>query len=297
MADKDRTPNDPSGAPFDEDEDLFDFPIIEMTLEGLQERSSANSEVRTLPPDPGPPPALPKQAPMPAQASTMGSNPPAASAPPPAPASIADPRPKPVTVVAPLAAIHDEESIVDETAPSVSLARRARRLGVRVALALLIVMNAGGFWFVWRTHTRFGSGLDELRAEIDTASKRLERARRDVNDRAPTADLGGAGGLEGIDALERTAIQIATDEIRTGDYGSARKRLSRLLARAERMSPGLRAEVEPRAAYLIAQSYHDEARARSGVKAASEKPVDDKQSDGKQPNDKPNADMPAGGKH
>ncbi len=292
MAAQERTPNDQGGAPFDEDEDLFDFPIIEMTLEGLQERTTASSEVRTLPPDPGPPPALPKQASMPAPASTLSSTTPPAPTPAPLAGPIPEQRPKPVMVAAPLAAIPNEEADEEVQAPRASLLRRTRLLGVRVALALLIVLNAGGFWFLWRTHTRFGSGLDELRAEIDTASKRLERARRDVNDRAPTGDFASAGGLEGIDALERTAIQIAAEEIRTGDYGSARKRLSRLLARAERMSPGLRAEVEPRAAYLIAQSYHDEARARSGAKIASEPHVDDKAAA-----DKAHAEQPAEEKH
>jgi hypothetical protein len=290
-------PNDPSGMPFDEDEDLFDFPIIEMTLEGLQERATASSEVRTLPPDPGPPPALPKQSQMPAQASTMGSTPPVASNPAPAPAPIPDMRPKPVTVAAPLAAVAHQEAIDEEPVASDSIARRVRRVGVRIAVALLIVVNAGGFWFLWRTHTRFGSGLDELRAEIDTASKRLERARRDVNDRVPSASFDSTGGLEGIDALERTALQIATDEIRTGDYGSARKRLSRLLARAERMSPGLRAEVEPRAAYLIAQSYHEEARARSGVKPASEKASAQAPAGDKAVGDKAESGAPLGDKH
>jgi hypothetical protein len=140
--------------------------------------------------------------------------------------------------------------------------RRQRVRGMRIALILLLGLNAIGFWFLWRTHSTFGAGLDGLRAELDDAALRLERARRDVERGVGTS--ASTFGLEAVDALERTAIELATNEIHAGDYGAARRRLSRLLVRAERMSPGLRAEIEPRAAYLIAQSYHDEARTRKG---------------------------------
>jgi hypothetical protein len=265
---------DPAGVPFDEDEDLFDFPIVEMTLEGLQERSSTNPQPRTMPVEPVPPPALPKPASKPQAAPTLSSQPPAplpapAPAPkPPAakPAPKVEARPAPAPVLASLAAVPPREDEVAEPMPPARASRRWRMRGMRIAVVLLIVTNAGAFWFLWRTHSAFGAGLKDLRAEIDTAAKRLERARRDVNDRGTSYVAGGSESLEAVDALERTAIQLATDEIRAGEYGAARRRLSRLLARAEHMSPGLRAEVEPRAAYLIAQSYHDEALARSGAK-------------------------------
>jgi hypothetical protein len=143
--------------------------------------------------------------------------------------------------------------------------RLTRMRGLRLAVIMLLGLNATGFWFLWRTHSSFESGLDTVRAEIDGAAMRLERARRETMERGSASFSGGGTDMEAIEALERTALDLAANEIRAGDYGAARRRLSRLLVRAERMAPGLRAEVEPRAAYLIARSYHDEAQARKGT--------------------------------
>jgi hypothetical protein len=251
--------NGPANAPFDEDEDLFDFPIIEMTLDGLQERTpGSTSHQRNAPVQPAPPPALPKPAAAPVAASPSG---PIAPAP-----VVVEAKPIPVPA-APLPVARVPDAPIDPPPETPTPApRRSRMRGMRIALILLIGLNATGFWFLWRTHSTLRAGVDDLRAEIDTAAMRLERARRDATERGgPTISTGGAT-LDAVDALERTAIELATDEIRAGEYGAARRRLSRLLVRAERMSPGLRAEIEPRAAYLIAHSYHDEAQARTGAK-------------------------------
>lgn len=284
-------PIEPAGVPNDEDEDLFDFPIIEMTLEGLQERTPG-SGARPLsgPMQPAPAAPLPKPAGAPATSPTLGSAPPtdvkSAGAPKPAPAPRAQPAPKvaPPAKVAPAtkapqpvaaakptpvaAAVAPE--IAPETEELVEVApapRRSMRLrGVRIAMLLLLALNVTGFWFLWRTHSTLKAGLDDLHGQIDDAALRLERARRDALGHNTGTFTGGGQGLDAVDALERTAIDLAMGEIRAGDYGAARRRLSRLLVRAERMSPGLRAEIEPRAEFLIAHSYHDEALARTGAK-------------------------------
>jgi hypothetical protein len=295
-------PIDASGVPFDEDEDLFDFPIIEMTLDGLQERTpGADPRPRSSPSQPAPAAPLPAKlppvvapasstvAPAPAVDETKPTAPIPAAQKPAVPGSAAQ-KPPPAVPAAqkpagPIPAAQKPAATKASAAPAqVPIAtlmaapaappvredvvapppRRSRMRGMRVAMLLLLGLNGLGFWFLWRTHSTFGAGLDGLRAELDDAALRLERARRDV-ERGVGAVPGGAG-LETVDALERSAIEIAVNEIKNGEYGAARKRLSRLLVRAERMSSGLRAEIEPRAAYLIATSYHDEARARKAAK-------------------------------
>jgi len=284
VAANEQGPVDSSGAPFDENEDLFDFPVIEMTLEGLQERTPGSGDrQRPAPPQPAPAAPLPAKA-TPPPPPAMGSVPPPPTVHEPsfAPAKSAAPKPaapkpdspkpempKPDRVAPPPAQVPIASIMTAPVAPPAveeppPPPRRQRVRGMRIALILLLGLNAIGFWFLWRTHSTFGAGLDGLRAELDDAALRLERARRDVERGVGMAPIGV--GLEAVDALERTAIDLAINEIRNGEYGAARKRLSRLLVRAERMSPGLRAEIEPRAAYLIATSYHDEARARNGEK-------------------------------
>ena len=135
------------------------------------------------------------------------------------------------------------------------------------ALVILFVSNAAGFWYVWSTRTSFGAGIEDLRTELDDASKRLERARREVAAQAGTAVLTDEQiELARVSALERSSVAMAENEIFSGEYGAARRRLNKLLAQADRMSASLRAEIEPRATYLLAKSYLDEARARQGGK-------------------------------
>lgn len=269
MTAQEQGPVDANGAPFDENEDLFDFPLIEMTLEGLQERTpGSGAGARSGSAQPTPTAPLPAKAASPSQVSPAAASvepPPVAPKPAlPKPAATSQPKPTapaPVPIAAVMAA-SVEPPPVEEVAPPPP--RRSRVRGIRIALILLLALNATGFWFLWRTHSTFGAGLDGLRAELDDAALRLERARRDVE--RGVGVMPGSLGLEAIDALERTALELATNEIRAGEYGSARRRLNRLLVRAERMSPGLRAEIEPRAAFLVAHSYHDEAQARKGAK-------------------------------
>ena len=294
MAATERGPETPASAPFDEDEDLFDFPIIEMTLEGLQERTpgaavhahAPAAQPSPAPALPKPPSAAPRTNPLPsgsppAPAAARGATDaaagasaksPAAKAPAAKPAVTKTPEPQPsAPKVAPAPIVADpldaDVASAGEAAPEPvpSGPRFLRTRGVRIALILLIGLNATGFWFLWRTHSTFGAGLDGLRAEIDDAALRLERARRETLERGSASILGPGAGLDAVDALERTALELAANEIRLGEYGAARKRLSRLLVRAERMSPGLRAEIEPRAAYLVAHSYHQEAMSRKGA--------------------------------
>jgi hypothetical protein len=143
-------------------------------------------------------------------------------------------------------------------------AARARRR----AVSCLFALNGAGFWYLWahaRVVRRGHRGI--CAASSTNASKRLERARREAaRRRARRLQTREEVELARVNALERSSIVMAENEIHGGDYGAARLRLYKLLAQAERMSAGMRAEIEPRATYLIAKSYLDEARARKGGK-------------------------------
>jgi len=238
----------------DEDEDLFDFPRIELTLTGLRDASFVGSAASTMPP------------PAPSLASVAAPLPRETTPPPPVQSA--------TTVTA-----HATPSIKHVTpAPSTTTStpisnppadvpgpRRTRPLMLVASLVLLFGLNAAGFFYLWKTRVTFGAGIEEMRTELDDASKRLERARRETSAQASTAILSeDEVEIARINALERSSIVMAENEIFGGEYGAARQRLYKLLAEADRMNKSLRAEIEPRATYLIAKSYLDEARARKG---------------------------------
>ncbi len=231
-----------------EDEDLFDFPRIELTLEGLRESSPVHADpAPTLASVAAPLPREPVPAPAPRPASTLTT--------PDAPS---------IKHVTPAASTVASTPITSPPADVPGPSRR-RPLLLVAALVALFALNGAGFWYLWRTRVSFGAGIEDLRTELDDASKRLERARREASAQAGTAILEpDQVEMARVNALERSSIAMAENEIHGGEYGAARLRLNKLLAQADRMHSSLRAEIEPRATYLIAKSYLDEARARKG---------------------------------
>ncbi|MBL8858669.1 MAG: hypothetical protein JNL28_09205 [Planctomycetes bacterium] len=236
-----------------EDDDLFDFPLIELTTEGLREEPRHDSSTRPLETLSSVAAALPRETPSPASKPKI--SPAAESAP-------------PIKMVTPEAAVPSGRQATAEATPTESdSALRQKPLLVIGALVALFILNGVGFWYLWRMRVSFGTGIDDLRNELDDASKRLERARRDAAAQSSSALMSDESiAIARVTALERSALVMAENEITGGDYGAARRRLNRLLAQADRMTPGLRAEIEPRAAYLVARSYLDEAQARRGDK-------------------------------
>jgi hypothetical protein len=233
---------------YGEDEDLFHFPTIELTLEGLRDGSVAGapSVVAPLPSDAG-------TAARPHTPSTILT-----------PPDHVAPAFKHVEPAPALPATHTPISSPPADVPGPS---RTRPVLLVASLMLLFALNGVGFWYLWRTRVSFGAGIEDLRTELDDASKRLERARREAAAQASTAlQTDDQVELARIAALERSAIALAENELFGGEYGAARRRLQKLLAQADRMNPSLRAEIEPRATFLIAKSYLDEARARQGGK-------------------------------
>lgn len=234
-----------------DDEDLFHFPPVELTLAGLRDASipDAPVSVSTLASVAAP---LPRESSTPLRAQS--------------PSTVNTPPPPTFKHVAPVdtrtASVPISHPPADVPGP-----RHKGPLLLVAALVVLFASNAAGFWYVWRTRTSFGAGIEDLRTELDDASKRLERVRREAAAKAVSAPLSDEQReLARVNALERSTITMAENEIFGGEYAAARIRLNKLLAQADRMNAGLRAEIEPRAAYLLAKSYLDEGRARAGGK-------------------------------
>ncbi len=305
-----------------EDEDLFDFPVIEMVLE--VEKSAERRTVGEV------------AAPIPAAAPAPAAAPQAHAAPAPAaakPAPTAAPAPKSEAKSAPAPAaaksapaqdvkqaaeiIEGLETVLDDELEDSRLARRgARRVATRVAngspaalLGGMLLLNLLTFAFFWYASASFRDGIQGLRDDLLLASRssaqRVEPARpetpKDVPhegthapivpgaDATPTehptdVDPSAAHTDEGDHALshatapttahplaafEETTLDLARQEIQAGEVLSARKRLYRMLALADRIDSELRADVEARARFLIAESYRSQAEAKD-AKSTSE---------------------------
>lgn len=253
-----------------ESEDLFDFPIVAIPVE-----HEAAPVAAIAPPAPMPAPvahAAPSIAPT--ITPVVASTPAAHHTSPPAAAPIqhvAEPAPKRVApaAVAPVRAVDDSaEAANDELVPQKGARRRfAGARSLWIAVGAIALLNVGGLWFVWHTHSSVGAGLETLREELDTTARRIDMERRQAVSKEHAATVAAANDPESspVGSIERASVEIALQQLNSGEYAAARVRLQRLLAQADRMDRSVRDELEPRIVYLVAQSYYDEARVRRGV--------------------------------
>lgn len=275
-----------------EDEDLFDFPVIEMLPEheGPAERRTAGEVVAPEAPAPAASPATAQAKPVPAPSKSA---------------------PTANTQVEQAAELIDGiEEVLDGELEQSRLARRGRRrapmvtaMGSPVAMLVgMLLLNLLTFGFFWYTSHSFRDGLEALHDDlvlatrsnaaprggvphdpspVDSAPKSRDPiepgahvgSKRDegapssehVEANPPTDERGVAATRDAKDsthplaAFERTTLELARQEIQSGEVVNARKRLHRLLALADRMDPELKEDVEARARFLVAESYRAQA--------------------------------------
>jgi hypothetical protein len=77
----------------------------------------------------------------------------------------------------------------------------------------------------------------------------------------PAAAGAGTQAPVPLEAFEKTALQMAREEIQAGEYAAARRRLSRLLATADRIEAEAREDIEAEASFLLASTYRKQAEA------------------------------------
>jgi len=252
-----------------EDEDLFDFPLVEMSLDA----------------------ELPVEArPAPAAAASA----PASSATPSSATRGAE--------VEDLAAVrqaeelieHIEGSLAEELEPQPAPRRSPQRarlaVGASSPLVLLggmLLLNLLTFGFLWFVSNNFRSGLEALRDELLVVTRSapaspVQAAESHVaapvavvqqplqpappapgpaND-AAAAKPAPVASAHPLAAFEETSLTLAAQEVRSGDFAAARQRLSRLLALADRIDASVRGDIEARARFLIAESYRAQAAAK-----------------------------------
>ena len=241
------------------DEDLFDFPVMEMTVEGVREVKP--EEIAA---------AVAAATAKPAAASSPSA--PAA----PAPTATTDD----VAAVAKAAALVDHlERVAPElleapvargtSAPTAGTRRDPRvlalvglALGVNLCLAVL----------AWRATDSVGAGVQDMREELARNAERIaqqnERIAELARQRAAAAPTVATTGTQtsaldnvapALEAYEDTALRLAQREIELGRHNDARVRLQRLLARIDAVDAARRAEVEAQASFLVAQSLQAQA--------------------------------------
>lgn len=287
-----------------EDEDLFDFPVIEMIYEGdkASERHAIAS-VGTAPAPSAPAPAsiapaapakaAPKsesaQAPSPKSAPTKSA--PAKSA----SSKSAQSAPKSGAKAAAASAHGDVQPAADlidqleealDDRRSLERGPRRRTSGARFALPLgaprvllggMLMLNVLTFAFFWMVSQSFRSGIESLRDDLLLATRNAPlvsvQAAPVTHEPAPVEPVATKTHTEPahvtppapanpLDAFEQTTLALAAKEIGAGEFMTARKRLNRLLALADRIDATLKADIEARARFLIAESYRAQGLAK-----------------------------------
>lgn len=239
----------------DLDLDLFDFPVIEMTLEGVKEVKPEDVAAST-------------EAVVSAAVATpaaVEAAKPAASAPAPA-APAGD-----VAAVAKAVALVEsiERAAPELLAPAAATSGPSRpnwnQKAVLALGGLVLLLNAGIGLLAWRTTTTVGAGVETMREELALNADRLARQNERIaelarqRDAAVAAAADATAPLPALEAFDATALRLARQEIDLGRAADARLRINRLLARIDAVDADRRADVEAEAVYLLAQSLQSQA--------------------------------------
>ena len=237
----------------DLDVDLFDFPVIEMTLEGVKEVKPEDVAAAVAAAVAAPAAEAPTAAP--AAAASTGAAAPAED----------------VAAVAKAAALVETiekaapELLVPAAAPSAPQASWNQK-AVLALVGVVLLVNAGIGLLAWRTSNNVGSGVATMREELALNADRLAKQNERIaelsrqRDAAVAAAANGAGEpLPALEAFDVAALRLARQEIDLGRNAEARLRLNRLLARIDAVEADRRADVEARAGYLLAQSLQSQA--------------------------------------
>lgn len=251
-----------------EDEDLFDFPVIEMKLEGEAEPRSPMPAAKPAAAEGGAGAVLGAQAPG-AQAASATPAPSAAAATAAATAAAAPATTTATTSSASKTSPGVTPAAAGTAAQSESPARTTPTLRpLLIGLAVFALINLVCMAFLWNASQSLQQGLEQLRhsaARIPQAAPAQQTAQADAPVSTTPAPA-PAPVLAPMESFDATALRLAREEIRTGNSGAARRRLAQLLAVIDRIDPQQRAGVETDALYLSAQALEAELKQRQGGK-------------------------------
>lgn len=178
------------------------------------------------------------------------------SAPPPAPAA----RPAPVAAVVPPA---DDELVPTARAGGRAARATTHRL-VLAAVAALVATQVGLALLAWNGQREDRSRIDELRRELALATQGLSHSTVRAGAPAAGPEPARAEAAPPLEAFEEQALALARSEIAEGAHDAARARLHRLLCVADRVDAARRERIEGEAAFLIAESWRATPRVPGG---------------------------------
>ena len=129
-------------------------------------------------------------------------------------------------------------------------------------VAALVLTNVLGLFFLWRTARTYQSSVQAMNEKLAETLRRQGEAQAQASAAAaqhPSNDV--AHPATGLESFEQSTLQVAREEIQSGEFADARRRLSRLLAVADRIDAEAREDVEAQAAFMIASTYRKQAEA------------------------------------
>ena len=235
----------PAPAPkalLDDDEDLFDFPVVEMKLES----SAPVAAQKPVPPVATKPVAVKPVAP-----------------PAPAPAPVVAPVQEQQDIAQAAQIVEDLEQLLgaDEAPPAPVRRWKGPSPLALAGIAALVLTNVLGLFFLWRTAQSYQSSVQAMNEKLAETLRRQGEAQSlaaaDAQPKRSDVPLAPAG----LQSFELSTLQVAREEILAGEYADARRRLSRLLAVADRIESDAREDIEAQAAFLIASTYRKQAEA------------------------------------
>ncbi|MEM7309974.1 MAG: hypothetical protein AAF682_25085 [Planctomycetota bacterium] len=154
------------------------------------------------------------------------------------------------------------DSLYAEEAPN-EPRRRGAALLTTSALAILFAMTLLNMSVGFLT-LRSAKGM---KADIDHAANRMAETaigiREHVSEQADSVKEQYSPVVPPTPE-RHIALDRALADIETGNFARSRERIYALLAIADRLAPGTREDVEARASYLLARSYHSQALSTGG---------------------------------
>lgn len=258
-----------------EDEDLFDFPVLEMKFEPLAERkpaiapaaapvpiaAAAAAPAAAAPAKPAPKPVPAPTAPTPVATKPVAPKENAKSAP-----AEAKPGEKDVAKAAQLVQDIEQALVSDGKKRKRTLQLQGPSSATLLCIGLLLLTNVGGLFLVWRSTQSFQSSVSATNQQIVHALQVQSLTAGQGASSSGTSTQGSQhephvaqSGTAPLEAFERSTLEMAREEIQAGEFSSARKRLARLLAVADRIEADQREEIEAQAAFLVASTYRKQA--------------------------------------
>jgi hypothetical protein len=249
---------------FDLDEDLFSFPVVEMTLEGVKEVKPTTAAE----------PAKPAASESPRAAESASESASGAATTSSATAAAEEAVAKASAIVEHIEHVAPELLEVERVpAPRVEPARANKTMIALVGAVVVANLLVAALY--WNAASTMGAGVQDMREELAKNAERIAEQNKHLAEQGRRLAQLDARKLAAPEALaerapqleepEGAALRLAKEELALGRHGEARARLSRLLARIDSLDAARRPAVEAEALYLVAASWQAQVDAQGSA--------------------------------